>query len=134
MIYKETTEFGSVSFGDTLPGNAVKRVVLGMDGKFLLSSPKGKQLRSSGRPHGDDYSFIETEYVDGSVNITLYVILRFGISIASAVHELDEAVRHEIASVLAIEPNRVRIVVTGVLSKNLSKRNIAVETYADTET
>jgi uncharacterized alkaline shock family protein YloU len=131
MIYKESTEFGSIGFGDTVPGNVVKRVVSGMDGKLLLSNPKGKILRSSGKPFGDDYSFIETDYKNGSVDITLYVILRFGVSITGAANELDEGVRREIANVTCMRPNRVKIVITGVLSKNLSKRNIVVETYAD---
>jgi hypothetical protein len=131
MIYKERTEFGSIGFGDTVPGNAVKRVVSGMDGKLLLSNPKGKPLRSSGKPFGDDYSFIETYYKNGCVNITLYVILRFGVSITVAVNELDEGVRREVAAITSMRPNRVKIVITGVLSKNLSKRNIMVETYAD---
>jgi hypothetical protein len=134
MIYKESTEFGSISFGDIVPGNAVKRVALGMDGKLLLSNPKGKPLRSSGKPFGDDYSFIETEYKDGSVDITLYVILRFGVSIAGAARELDEGVRREVAAVIAVPPNLVKVVITGVLSKNLSKRNIVLETYADAKT
>jgi uncharacterized alkaline shock family protein YloU len=125
-MYKETTEFGTIKISDSVPGSAVKRVVANMEGRVLLSTPKGRQS-------GDEHSFIVTEYADGRVDITLYIILRFGVSIQTVARELADGVRAEIPRVLGISPNLIRIVITGLQARNLSRRNIVVETYADAD-
>ncbi|MDR2610531.1 MAG: Asp23/Gls24 family envelope stress response protein [Clostridiales Family XIII bacterium] len=133
MSYKETTEFGTIKINDAVPGGAVRRVIADMEGRVLLSTPKGRPIRPPARAANDDYSFIETEYADGSVDVTIYIILRFGGSIQAAVQEVAAGVRAELPNVLGLKPDLVRIVVTGVQSQNLSKRNIVTETYADAD-
>jgi uncharacterized alkaline shock family protein YloU len=133
MSYRETSEFGTIKISDSVPGAALRRVIADMEGRAVLSTPKGRPIRFSARAAGDEYSFIETEYVDGSVDITVYIIVRFGVSIQTVVREVAGGVRAELARVLDIKPNLVRVVITGVQSQNLSKRNIVMETYADDE-
>jgi uncharacterized alkaline shock family protein YloU len=132
-MYKENTEYGGISYGDAVPGSIVKRIVRDMEGRILLSTPKGKPLKLEGRTAADESGFIETEYAGGRLDMTVYVITRFGVSIQAAAAELTAGIRREAPGILGVKPDRIQIVITGVLSKNLSRRNVTVETYADAQ-
>jgi uncharacterized alkaline shock family protein YloU len=100
-----------------------------MDGRVFLSDPKGRMRKSVGKPTGDDVSFLDLKREEGVMEMTLYVVVKFGAGIRRAATEISESSRDEIARITGLSVDKVTVVVTGVLSKNLSKRHIEVIGY-----
>jgi len=131
MLYTENTGFGSVGFGAHVLGYIVKHAFEGMNGRFRASDPKGRTPRGAAKPNSDDLSFLKAEINDGMVDLTVYAVIRFGAGIKVSAAALTDAIRAEVPLVTGLNVNRMTVVITGILSKNISRRNIEVTTYAE---
>jgi uncharacterized alkaline shock family protein YloU len=130
MLYTEKTEFGTLRFGTQLIGNIVKHAISGMGGKLMLSGPKGKSPRGAAKPNEGELSFLRVSLSDMGVDLTVYVVIRFGAGIKSSASRFTKALRAEIPAVTGLKVNRVTISITGIFSKNFSRRSIEITSYA----
>ncbi len=72
---------------------------------------------------------------DSSVDIRIFVVVKFGISIGHVTERLIEKVKKALKDLLSQEPKSIAVVVTGTISKKIAKRNIEItmknEDYKD---
>ncbi|MDR2163205.1 MAG: Asp23/Gls24 family envelope stress response protein [Clostridiales Family XIII bacterium] len=133
MLYKEKAERGRIRYGENIIGNVARRVIEETDGCAVPSDVKGRQLKGLATGAADD-AIVDAEFRDGSLNVKMYILVRFGSSISRACEEIDRGFRKEIPRVTGAEVGELTIFVKGLLSKNVSKRDIKVTTHAGDKT
>ena len=132
MLYDEKTDFGIIKFDRQIIGNIVKKIVFEMDGRVLFANVKGRPIKTSENPSVDDFAFLDAVSSNGkTVDIKLYIVVKFGNSIAMAADEIATGLRDLVPKITGLVPDEINVVVKGVISKNFSKRNIEVKSYAD---
>ncbi|MDR0852576.1 MAG: Asp23/Gls24 family envelope stress response protein [Clostridiales Family XIII bacterium] len=130
MLYTEKAELGSVKFDTRVLGNITKHAIEGLNGKMIVSGPKGRLSRGAEKPNSDDLTFLKASLTEHAVDMTVYVVVRFGAGIKNTAAALAEAIRSDVPMITGLSVNRLSIIITGIRSKNFSKRNIVVTTYA----
>ena len=127
MITVET-DLGTIKVANSVIGNIIKDVIDSFDGKVIISNSKGKipnQLPKLGSK--EEYSDVVIELTEeGLLNITVYVILKFGTSIKATTEKLIADIRSSIKETIAMDVNEVDITVTGMMSKHIAPRHIEV--------
>jgi uncharacterized alkaline shock family protein YloU len=78
-----------------------------------------------------DDGFVTAAFDETGLNITCYIIIRFGSSLSRTAELIDAEIRKAVYTILGARTGRLAIVVTGVLAKNLSRRNLMFVTYKD---
>lgn len=123
------TELGTIKVAKSVIGNIVKDVIDSFDGKVIVSNSKGKftnQLPKLGPK--DEYSDIVIELTEeGLLNITIYVILKFGTSIKATTEKIITDIRALIKETIAMDVNEIDVTVTGMMSKHIAPRHIEVK-------
>jgi uncharacterized alkaline shock family protein YloU len=102
-----------------------------MDGRAILADTKGRMRKGAAKPNSDDVSFIEVKRDRDAMDITLYIVVKFGAGIQRVATEISDSARAEILRMTGIHVDCVRVVVTGVVSRNFKKRHIEVVSHAD---
>ena len=131
MFTIETTH-GTIHYDDNIIRKIISKGVDSFDGKVLLYNnvkrlpgiPSGRSR--SGNLQTGGANTIKIEETDLGTQITVYIVVRFGMSINEATNGLIDYIYEYMEKILRISPVRVTVVVTGVLSKNLVRRNIEV--------
>ena len=122
------TDLGTIKVANSVIGNIIKDVIDSFDGKVIISNSKGKipnQLTKLGSK--EEYSDVVIELTEeGLLNITVYVILKFGTSIKATTEKLIADIRSSIKETIAMDVNEVDITVTGMMSKHIAPRHIEV--------
>jgi uncharacterized alkaline shock family protein YloU len=131
MQITETTGLGTIRYNRQIIGNILRHIVERMDGRVILADSKGRMRRGAAKPNNDDVSFIEVTRDQGAMDITLYIVVKFGAGIQRAAAEISDSARTEIPQMTGIPVDCVRVVVTGVLSRNFKKRHVEVVSHAD---
>ncbi|GHU51009.1 hypothetical protein FACS1894127_6990 [Clostridia bacterium] len=124
MLYKSTTNVGLITLDNAVLGGIVRKEVAAMDGRILLSNAKGKLIKAS--QIRDDDNFLDFSWNDDVVDLRVYVIFKLGGSITATAENLIENLYAKVAELLEIKVGSISVVVKGILSKNLSKRDIEV--------
>jgi uncharacterized alkaline shock family protein YloU len=120
MFYEVKTRNGTISLSDAVLGNIIKQEIAAFLGKVTLSNAKGK-------PVGDDIGFFDClRSADGAFELRVFVILQFGISISVVTSDLITGLRSRIETLTGIRVERVSIAVKGMLSKNISRRDLEI--------
>jgi uncharacterized alkaline shock family protein YloU len=131
MLFKETTEFGIIRYDRHIIGNIIRRVVGQMNGRAILSDSKGRMRKGvTAKPNSDDISFMELKREKEVIDLTLYIVIKFGAGIRHTATEISAMLRTEITKITGMSVGEIKVVITGVLSKNLSKRHIEVTDHA----
>jgi uncharacterized alkaline shock family protein YloU len=126
MFYEKSTPNGVITLDKGLVGSIIKREVSRLDGKVLLSGPKSKFYKNAAMDKlGDDAAFFDIGAAADGPSLRIYIVIKLGASISGISEQLIEAVRGSIFEITGINAS-VSIIVKGVLSKNLSKREIEV--------
>ena len=131
MLYNEKTEIGTIKYDVQIIGNIVKKIVFDMNQGIQFATSKGRPLKVSELPGVDDNGFLDVSIEDGNIDIEIYIIIRFGTSINNVAEEITAGLRRFVPEITGLTPNLVNVVIKGVISKNSSKRNIEVKSYAD---
>jgi uncharacterized alkaline shock family protein YloU len=124
MLYKCLTNVGLITLDNAVLGSIVREEIAAMDGRVLLSNVKGRRTKVS--QTRDDDNFLDFSWNDDAIDIRVYVIFKLGGSINAAAEKLIENIYTKVAELLDIKVGSISIVVKGILSKNLSKRDIVV--------
>lgn len=127
MITVET-ELGTIKVAKSVIGNIIKDVIDSFDGKVIVSNSKGKitnQLPKLGPK--EEYSDIAIELTEeGLLNISIYIILKFGTSIKYTTEKIIADIRTSIKETTAMDVNEITVTVTGMMSKHIAPRHIEV--------
>jgi uncharacterized alkaline shock family protein YloU len=130
MLYKEKTSRGRIKYGENIIGAVARRAIDETDGRAVPSDAKGRQLRGEGASGASDDAIVDAVFADGALNVKMYLLVRFGSSIGKVCEDIDKGFRAMIPQITGIEVGELTIFVKGLLSKNVSKRNIVVTTRA----
>lgn len=127
MLYKEETENGSIIIEKAVIAKIVTETVLQFNGKVLISNYKNKATTFAAKIGvTDDINNMEITMGDKGLDIKLYIVVKFGTSIGMVTNTLINDIHDKVYEFTSIEPNSVAIVVTGMISKNIARRNIEV--------
>lgn len=128
MFYKIKTEEGFISIEKTVIGKIIIEEVKKFDGKVLISNHKGRVPGIVSKIGGlDDISHLEILMGAKGLDVRVYIVIRLGSSIGRVTNQLIDGIQENIKGLTAIEPNSVAVIVTGIISKQFSKRNIEVK-------
>ena len=136
-MLEHKTNLGEICFSKNIINRIVQDAVQEWDGRVLLQNYRGRYFNvanlASRLSHQDEEAAsIKLRQTDGRMYITVYVVVRFGTSISKVTRSICEYVDTNLESVMNERPGGVRVVVTGVLSRDIVRRNIIV-TYRDGE-
>lgn len=128
MFYKIETEEGFISIEKTVIGKIIIEEVKKFDGKVLISNHKGRVPGIVSKIGGlDDISHLEILMGAKGLDVRVYIVIRLGSSIGRVTNQLIDGIQEKIKGLTAIEANSVAVIVTGIISKQFSKRNIEVK-------
>lgn len=126
MIILET-EMGRIELPKSVIGSIVMDVVDGFDGKVILSDSKGRVHKLAYKLGAmEEANNIEIEENEDSIDLRVYVILRFGVSIKETANQLINEIRSAIKEASGITVDNVSVVIKGMISKKVAPRNIEV--------
>lgn len=128
MFYKIESKEGFISIEKAVIARIITEEVARMKGKVQISSAKGKVPGLVSKIGGlDEASHLEILMGRKGLDIRVYVVIRFGTSIGMVTNLLIGRIQEKIREFTTIEANSIAIVVTGMISKHLSRRNIEVK-------
>ncbi len=128
MLYSEKNEFGKIEFDEKIIGNIIRRASDNFDGRVMLSGAKGRIKKNSPKDrNSDDITFMNMKNSEEGYVIDVYIVLKFGTSIRRTSNELIKTIREQVTQITEMKISKVRIIITGMLSKNFSRRHIEVE-------
>ncbi len=123
------TKLGTIKVAKSVLGNIIKDVIDSFDGKVIVSNSKGKitnQLPKLGPK--EEYGDIVIELTEEeSLNISIYIILKFGTSIKYTTEKIISDIRTSIKEMTAMDVNEITVTVTGMMSKHIAPRHIEVK-------
>lgn len=120
MLIKKETNVGQIRIHEDVMSEMIKDLFIRYDGRIWSSNPKGKILEQ-----GDEDSWKIIDH-DGSPAFRLNVVVRFGISINSAVNQFIDDLIDEYYAAFGEKPHSVAVRVNGVRSKKVARRNILI--------
>lgn len=127
MLYKEETENGSIIIEKAVIAKIVTETVFQFNGKVLISNYKNKATTFAAKIGvTDDINNMDIAMGEKGLDIKLYIVVKFGTSIGMVTNTLINDIHDKVYELTSIEPNSVAIVVTGMISKNIARRNIEV--------
>jgi uncharacterized alkaline shock family protein YloU len=129
MLYKEKTGRGRIKYDENIIGVIARRAIAGTDGRAVPSDAKGRQLKGDGASGSADDTIVDATFTDGRLSAKIYILVRFGSSISRVCEDIDRDFRAVVPGIIGADVGELTIIVKGLLSKNVSKRNIEVKTY-----
>lgn len=128
MLYTDENTLGKIEFDEKIVGSIIRRIVDNYNGKVLLSGIKGRIKKNTTKSmYSEDLSFMNIKKVGDEYTIDIYIVLKFGTSIKKTSHELISLIREQTTKITGLPIHKVRLIITGMLSKNFSKRHIEIE-------
>lgn len=128
MFYKIETPEGNISIEKAVIGKIITEIIDQFDGKVRLSNHKGKGRGFVAKIGGiDDTNYIEIEMGLHGLEIKIYVVIRFGTSIKMITKNLIEEIKKNIEDYLDMKVNSISIIVAGIASKQVARRNIEIK-------
>ena len=128
MLYVEENQLGKIEFDERIIGNIIRRAADSFEGRVMLSGAKGRIKKNSPKDkNSDDITFMNMKNTEDGYVIDIYIVLKFGTSIRRTSNELIAVVREQVEKITELNISKVRVIITGMLSKNFSRRHIEVE-------
>lgn len=119
MIYKESTEYGSIGFTKKTIGKIVLQCIDEAPMKMVISNKKGK---TAGFPHvmggNDVLDNIGIEIDDDGIYLELFILIPFGTSIKRAKQYLNDSIKEKMIFYFRTVPVEVRINLVGMLTRS----------------
>lgn len=128
MLYIRETEQGSITIRKPVIGSIIFKAIGRQNGRVFLSNHKGKLIRIKYK-HGsiDASDFIEITFDEKGVDIRFFIAIKFGTSISMVTEQLIQELKRDIEYLTGLEANSIAIVVTGLIAKQITRRNIEVK-------
>lgn len=127
-MFKYYTKTGKIGFHDAVFARIAIDVAEKMGNAVIFTTAKGKPVKI-GRDGDEKLNFIDiTEGKEkNTIDMEIYVILKFGNSISRISQEFARRVKAEVKAVTGVRVDKIRIVVKGVKSKNTVKRELEIK-------
>lgn len=131
-MFKLETELGDILFSDNIINRIVTKAVESCDGKAMLMNYRGKyrsmfpDLASKMNIYNGEAGAIQFTESEEGLDIHLYVVLRLGASIKRTTKKIIDYIYEYVEKMTGREPVGVTVTVTGMVSKNIVKRNITI--------
>lgn len=111
--------------------NAIAQLVIDqiqtMRGRVLPATSKGKRISPVKKVFGNEQEdSVQIKVKGNDLSIRVYVIVRIGVSISKTLDMLIEKIKQSVEESTGVAPSSVSVVVSGVLSKNIARRNMEV--------
>lgn len=126
------TKIGNIHFSSNIINKIAEKAVEDCGGKVMLHNYKGALMdvmpgwASKMNLYDESAASVEVlEIVDGYI-MTIYVVIKFGTSIKEVTSQILDSIYENSEKILGQKPKHVKVVVTGVVSKNIAKRHIEV--------
>ncbi len=119
-MFDRDTDLGHIHFTRSVIERIIKDAVEKCDGKVFLRNYKGK-YRSI--VQGTDYTI---DITDAGTDIVVYVVIAFGAGIGRYSKLMLDYIYDTVEKVMGERPHYVKIVVTGVQSKDIARRHIEI--------
>lgn len=130
MLYKAKTEKGNILIDKAVIAAIVAKAAEQFHGKVIISNYKSKgNAFSLKKTVSDDVNSIEITLGDRGLDIKVYIVVRFGTSIGMVTNTLINTIYEDVKTYTGIEADSVSVVVTGIVSKNIARRNIEVRRH-----
>lgn len=129
MLLEKNNELGKISISNNVFAQIIKDSLELCRGRVWPATKKGKQIGNEWKFNLSDFaSTVEVKGKDQDNNFELrfYVITKFGSSIKSITDVIMDSIFEKIKSTTGEYPNEVTIVVVGVKSRLIAKREIEV--------
>ena len=126
------TKLGDIRFSPGIIGVLVADSIEPFSGKAELLNYRGRyQSVASGLASrmnlcDEDAGSVRVEDTDEGVDITVYITVRFGVSIKKITAGIIDNIYENVEKTLGQKPAKVTVVVTGTVAKNIVKRHIEV--------
>lgn len=128
MIYEDNNDFGKIQFDEKIIGNIIRKTADGFQGRVMLSGSRGRIKKNTSKTrNSDDLTFMNIKKGSQGYVIDVYIVLKFGTSIKRTSHDLIDSIKEQVSIITEIPVAKVRIIITGMRSKNFSRRHIEVE-------
>lgn len=122
------TEYGNIQVETYAIGSMIIKIVDDFHGKIHLTNKKGRRVAWMNRI--TDAAEIDNMHISfddgGNLEIRIYVMIRFGLSISQMTSDLLDRIDESCEKELGYKPVQTTVVVTGLLSRNVARRNIIV--------
>ncbi len=127
MLLKKGNEYGSIGFDKPVITKIIEEIAAGYGDRVHISNHKGKYV-PAGKKHKDMTDAVELSVDGEKLEIKLYLVLKFGMSITKTTSDMIEKIKRQLKEILEIETKSVTIEVVGMESKNVvRKSNIEVK-------
>ncbi len=132
-MLKIKTDLGEIRFSTNVIKKIVTDAVHELDGKVYIYHHKGKyQNAVSGIGsrmslyNGDwgDPGSIEVSDDEVGLDITVYVVVKFGTSIRSSCISILQYIDQNVEKVMGAKASTIRVIVTGVESNQIARRHL----------
>ncbi len=119
------TENGNITLNEASYADIISVSAEDFSSRLMFSTPSGKPV-AAGHMRWKSSDFMSAEYIKAlnSVNLTIYVVMRFGISFSDTLSEFSDIIRKNVKSITGTDVGRIKFKVTGVKSKKLVRRDI----------
>jgi len=127
-LYQTETTYGAIKIRRPVIGRIVMEAVGKFGGRVRITNHKGRiiKLREKyGTPDGTD--FFEISMSEEGLDLRIYIAIRFGMSIGLVTEQLINDTKRDIETLTGIEANSIAVIVTGLISKQITPRNIEVK-------
>ena len=127
MIYQKNTNIGQISVAKNVVTEIIYKVVRVFGNNVVVDnyakSSNKLYYKMSG---GADSNAIEITNSESGIAIKIYIMVKFGTSISKVSKLIISAVNESFEKTFGMKPSSIEVIITGVFSKNVVKRNIKV--------
>jgi uncharacterized alkaline shock family protein YloU len=125
MLSKIDNKQGSIIIENAVMGRVVVQASKKFKGRLWLANQKGKITRPRNTGYEDLRNIEIADSADG-IDIKVYTVISFGTSISAISKDFINEIRDQNAKITGLPINQITIVLTGVRSKRISKREIEI--------
>lgn len=131
-MFEVETKYGKISFSQNIINRIVVEAVEKCSGKAAILNYKGKYMNvvpgiaSKMNIYDEEAGGIEIIRAGDGIALRVYIVIKFGSSIRQVTNEIIDYIYEETEKILGERPEKVTIVITGTVSKNIARRHIEV--------
>ncbi|MCR5481177.1 MAG: Asp23/Gls24 family envelope stress response protein [Clostridia bacterium] len=122
MLLKKENEYGSIGYDKAVITKIIEEIAAGYGDRVFIANHKGKYV-PAGKRHKDMSDAIEFSYNNEKLEIKLYLVLKFGMSITKTSMEMIEKIRRQLREILEIETATITVEVVGMASRNSFRKS-----------
>ncbi len=128
LLYKLDTETGQIIIDKAVIRRIVAECLGVFEGKVRLANYKGQSRGMVSKISGiDDSGLITVAKSQTGIEIRINITIRFGTSINRVTDQLIADIKENVFKLAGVEVSGVTILIVGIMSKKLVRRNIEVK-------